>query len=73
MAALFDLGASVSIMPSSLYRKLSLQDLQPTDLVTQLADRSIKRPVGILDDVPIQVDKFIIPCDFIVLDKDENF
>jgi len=59
-------------MPSFLYKKLQLQDLQPTDLVLDLADRSIKRPMGILEDVPIQVDKFIIPCDFIVLDMDDT-
>jgi len=47
--------------------------LQPIDLVIQLADHSIKQPVGILQDVPVQVAKFIIPCDFIVLDMDENF
>jgi len=60
-------------MPFSFYRKLQLQDFQPTDLVIQLADRSIKRPMGILEDVPVQVGKFIIPSDFIVLDIDENF
>ena len=71
--ALYDLGASVSIMPSFLYRKLQLQNLQPINLVIQLADYSIKRPVGILEDVPVHVGKFIIPCDFIILDMDENF
>ena len=60
-------------MPFSFYRKLQLQDLQPTDLVIQLAERSVKRPVGILEDVPVQVGKFIIPCDFIILDMDEIF
>ena len=71
--ALCNLEASVSIMSFSFYRKLQLQDLQSTDLVIQLADRSVKRPVGVLEDVPVQVDKFIIPCDFIILDMDENF
>jgi len=70
---LCDLGASVSIMSFSFYRELQLQELQPTDLIIQLADSSIKPPVGILKDVPIQVGRFIIPCDFIVLDMDENF
>jgi len=65
--------ALVNIMPFSFYRKLQLQDLEPTDLVIQLVGRSIKRPVGILEDVPVQVDKFIIPYDFIVIDMDENF
>ena len=42
-------------------------------MTIQLADYSIRQPVGILEDVPIQVGKFLIPCDFIVLDMDEDF
>ena len=70
---LYDLGASVGIMSSLFYRKFQLQDLQPTDLVIQLTDRSIKQPMGILEDILVHVGKFIISCDFIVLDMDENF
>ena len=71
--ALCDLGASVSLMPLSLCQKLQLRDLKPTSMTIQLADCSIRQPVGILEDVPIQVGKFLIPCDFIVLDMDEDF
>ena len=59
-------------MPLSLCTKLQLLDLLPTIMIIQLADRSVKRSVGILEDVPVQVGKFVIPCDFIVMDMDEN-
>ena len=42
-------------------------------MTIQLSDYSIRQPVGILEDVLIQVGKFLIPCDFIVLDMDEDF
>jgi len=70
--AFCDLGADVSLMPLSLCTKLQLLDLLPTIMIIQLADRSVKRSVGILEDVPVQVGKFVIPCDFIVMDMDEN-
>ncbi|XP_020263045.1 uncharacterized protein LOC109839026 [Asparagus officinalis] len=53
--ALCDLGASVSLMPLSICNKLQMGDLKPTTISLQLADRSVKHPVGILEDVPIQV------------------
>ena len=67
------MGASISLMPLSLYKKLQLRDLTPTSLTIQLADCSNRQPIGILDDVPIQMGKFLIPCDFIVLAMDEDF
>ena len=65
--ALCDLGASVSIMPLPLFKKLQLQDLQPIGLTVQFVDHSIRRPVSILEDVSVQMGKFVIPCDFIVM------
>ncbi|CAJ2636204.1 unnamed protein product [Trifolium pratense] len=50
--ALCDLGASVSLMPLSISKKLNLNDLKPTRMSLQLADRSIKHPVGILENIP---------------------
>ncbi|XP_020250475.1 uncharacterized protein LOC109827866 [Asparagus officinalis] len=70
--ALCDLGASVSLMPLSIYNKLQMGDLKPTTISLQLADRSVKRPVGILDDVPIQVGKFYILVDFVILEIEED-
>ncbi|XP_020254122.1 uncharacterized protein LOC109831194 [Asparagus officinalis] len=70
--ALCDLGASVSLMPLSICNKLQMGDLKPTTISLQLADRSVKRPVGILEDVPIQVGKFYIPVDFVILEIKED-
>ncbi|XP_024027051.1 uncharacterized protein LOC112093226 [Morus notabilis] len=66
--ALLDLGSSVNLMPYSVYSQLSLREIKPTSVVLQLADRSIKRPQGIVEDVLLQVDKFYYPLDFLVLD-----
>ncbi|XP_052197344.1 uncharacterized protein LOC127804512 [Diospyros lotus] len=66
--ALLDLGASVNLLPFSVYQQLGLGELKPTRVTLQLADRSIKVPRGIVEDVLIQVDKFYFPVDFIVLD-----
>ncbi|XP_057248036.1 uncharacterized protein LOC104885048 [Beta vulgaris subsp. vulgaris] len=70
--ALCDLGASVSLMPLSICKKLGLHNIKSTTVSFQLADRSIKYPIGILKNVLIKVDKFIIPVDFIILDMDED-
>ena len=59
-------------MSLSLYKKLKLLDLKPTTLIIRLADRTLRRPAGILDDAPIRVGKFIILCDFIIMDMDDN-
>ena len=68
--ALLDLGAGVNLLPHSVYLKLGLGELKPTTMVLQLADRSVKKPRGIIEDVIIQVDKFYFLVDFIVLDTD---
>ena len=70
--ALCDLGARVSLMPLSLSRTLRLPDLKTTNLTIMLAYHSIRYHAGMLEDIPIQLVKFIIPCDFIVLDMDDN-
>jgi len=60
-------------MPLSLCKKLQLRDLTPTSLTIQLADCSTRKLVGIMEDVLVQVGKFLVPCDFIVLDMDKDF
>ncbi|XP_021754407.1 uncharacterized protein LOC110719725 [Chenopodium quinoa] len=70
--ALCDLGASVSIMPYSVFKKLKLGELIPTNMTLQLADRSIKFPKGIVEDVPLKIGEFTIPVDFIVLEITED-
>ena len=66
--ALLDLGASVNLMPYSIYLRLGLGDIKPTSVVLQLADRSVKKPRGIIEDVLVQIDKFYYPVDFLILD-----
>ena len=68
--ALLDLGASVNLLPYSMYKKLGLGELKPTSITLSLADRSIKIPKGIKEDVLIQVDKFYYPVDFVVFDTE---
>jgi hypothetical protein len=68
--ALLDLGAGVNLLPYSVYQQLGLGELKPTTVILQLADRSIKKPRGIIEDVIIKVDKFFFPVDFIVLDTE---
>ncbi|XP_021849286.2 uncharacterized protein [Spinacia oleracea] len=70
--ALCDLGASISLMPYSVFTKLEVVDLVPTNIILQLADRSVKYPIGKIKDVPLRVGKFVIPVDFVVLDIDED-
>eukprot|EP00257_Ricinus_communis_P023468 XP_015583461.1 uncharacterized protein LOC107262405 [Ricinus communis] len=70
--ALFDLGASVSLMPLSICKKLQMGELKPTRISLQLADRSVKFPLGILKDVPLRVRKLFIPCDFVVMEMEED-
>ncbi|XP_074342337.1 uncharacterized protein LOC141679861 [Apium graveolens] len=69
---LCDLGASVSLMPLSIYKRLGLGELKKTRIALQLADRSIKYPLGVLEDVLVKVDRFVIPCDFVVLEMSED-
>ena len=68
--ALLDLGASVNLLPYSMYRQLGLGELKPTSITLSLADKSIKIPKGTVEDVLIQVDKFYYPVDFVVLDTE---
>ncbi|KAL0416226.1 UNVERIFIED_CONTAM: hypothetical protein Slati_3454500 [Sesamum latifolium] len=70
--ALCDLGASINLMPYSIFVKLGMHELTPTIVTLQLADRSIKYPRGIIEDVLVKVGKFVIPVDFVVLDMEED-
>ena len=68
--ALLDLGASVNLLPFSMYKQLGLGELKPTTITLSLVDKSIKIPKGTVEDVLIQVDKFYYPVDFVVLDTE---
>ncbi|RVW13032.1 hypothetical protein CK203_103633 [Vitis vinifera] len=66
--ALLDLGASVNLLPYSVYNQLGLGELNPTSITLSLVDGSVKIPRGIIEDVLVQVDNFYYLVDFVVLD-----
>ena len=68
--ALLDLGASVNLLPYSMYKQLGLGELKPTNITLSLADRSVKIPKGIVEDVLVKIDKFYYPVNFVVLDTE---
>ncbi|GJU62363.1 reverse transcriptase domain-containing protein [Tanacetum coccineum] len=70
--ALADLGASINLMPYSLYAKLSLETLKPTKMSVRLVDRSFQYPVGIAKNMLVEVGKFTFPADFIILEMEED-
>ncbi|CAN6583732.1 unnamed protein product [Malus baccata var. baccata] len=70
--ALCDLGASINLMPYSVYESLNLGDLKETKVVIQLADRSNRYPKGLLEDVLVQVNELIFPADFFVLEMEHD-
>nr|GEZ62278.1 reverse transcriptase domain-containing protein [Tanacetum cinerariifolium] len=70
--ALANLGASINLMPLSMWNKLSLPELTPILMTLKLADRSISRPIGVAEDVFVKVGKFHFLADFVVIDFDAD-
>nr|GEU84473.1 reverse transcriptase domain-containing protein [Tanacetum cinerariifolium] len=70
--ALADLGASINLMPFSMWKRLSLPDLTPTCMTLELADRSISRLVGVAEDVYVKEGSFHFLADFVVVDFDAD-
>ena len=70
--ALCDSGASINLMPLSVAKQLSLGELIPTTITLQMADRSMVKPEGVLEDVLVTVGKFVFPVDFIVLEMETD-
>nr|GEX79186.1 reverse transcriptase domain-containing protein [Tanacetum cinerariifolium] len=66
--ALADLGASINLIPLSIWKKLKLPTLNDTKMVLELADRTISKPTGVAENVFVKVGKFYFPADFVVLD-----
>ncbi|XP_074311785.1 uncharacterized protein LOC141647475 [Silene latifolia] len=69
--ALCDLGASISLMPHKIFKKLKDYELLPTRVSLQLADRLVRYPISLVEDVPLKVGKLEFPCDFYVMDIPE--
>lgn len=71
---MFDLGASINVMPWFVYEQLGIGPLKTTGVVIQLADRSHSYPSGVVDkDVLVWVNHLIFPVDFYVLNMEDNF
>nr|GFC54364.1 reverse transcriptase domain-containing protein [Tanacetum cinerariifolium] len=66
--ALADLGASINLMPLSVWKELSLPELTPTCMTLELADRSVSKSIGIAKDVKVKVGMFHFPADFVLVD-----
>jgi len=62
--ALCDLGASVSVMPKTVFDKLDYSMLTPTTMFLQLADQSVRYPAGIAENIPVKIYDFFVPVDF---------
>ncbi|KAM2270608.1 hypothetical protein ACFXTI_038042 [Malus domestica] len=70
--AMLDLGASINVMPYSIYASMNLGELKNDGVIIQLADRSNAYPEGVLEDVLVQVDNLIFPADFYVLEMEDS-
>nr|XP_025635993.1 uncharacterized protein LOC112730098 [Arachis hypogaea] len=70
--ALCDFGSSINLMPLSMMRKLSIEEVKPIRMTLQLADKSMVISNGVVENLLVKVDKFIFPADFVILDLDEE-
>nr|XP_025661307.1 uncharacterized protein LOC112756916 [Arachis hypogaea] len=70
--ALCDLRASINLMPLSLMKQLAIEELRPTRMSLQMADRSLKIPNGVVENLLVKVGEFIFPADFVILDMEEE-
>ena len=70
--ALCDLGASISVMPKHVYDSLSLEPLNKTNIVIQLANHSFVYPLGVIEDFLVKIDSLVIPYDFYIIDMEND-
>ncbi|XP_015954886.1 uncharacterized protein LOC107479251 [Arachis duranensis] len=70
--ASYDLGSSINLMPLSMMRRLSIEEVKPTRMSLQLADRSLIRPNRVVENLLVKVKKFIFPAEFVILDLNEE-
>ncbi|XP_070045587.1 uncharacterized protein [Nicotiana tomentosiformis] len=71
--ALCDLGASINLMPNSMFKMFMIGKPIPTSMRLQMAERTMKRLLGIIDDVLVRVDKLILSADFVILDCEVDY
>ena len=70
--ALIDFGANINLMPLSMCRRMGELEIMPTRMTLQLANRSITRPYGVIEDILVRVKHFFFPADFVVMDIEED-
>ena len=70
--AMLDLGASINVMPYSVYCDLNLGPMNRTGVIIKLADRSKTRPVGVVEDILVQVNKLIFSADFFIMKTEDD-
>ncbi|XP_057791014.1 uncharacterized protein LOC131008136 [Salvia miltiorrhiza] len=70
-SGMLDLGARINLMSYSIFKQLELGDLKPTRMCLQLADRSVRYPRGVIEDILVRVGGLIVPVDFVVLEIGE--
>ncbi|XP_070057424.1 uncharacterized protein [Nicotiana tomentosiformis] len=66
--SLCDLGKSINLIPYSVFKTLGIGQPRPTSMRLQMTDRTMKRPLRVIEDVLVRVEKFILPVDFVILD-----
>ncbi|XP_015940280.1 uncharacterized protein LOC107465819 [Arachis duranensis] len=71
-SGLCDLGASINLMPLSLMKKLQINELTPTNVILQLADKTQKQAIGVVKNVLVKVGNYFIPINFAVLEMEES-
>ncbi|XP_015962929.1 uncharacterized protein LOC107486871 [Arachis duranensis] len=67
-----DLGASINVMPLTLIKRLQLNEVRSTDVIIQLADKTQKQAVGVVENVLVKVGNYFFPTDFVILDMEER-
>ncbi|XP_070031924.1 uncharacterized protein [Nicotiana tomentosiformis] len=71
--ALCDLMESINLMPYLIFKTLGIGQPMPTSMRLQMADRTMKRPLGVIEDVLVRFDKLVLPMDFVILDCEVNY
>ncbi|GJX93927.1 reverse transcriptase domain-containing protein [Tanacetum coccineum] len=67
-----DVGAGINMMPKTLFEHLKLTNLKKTSMVVEMADMTNKAPLGIVENIPLKIDKFLFRSDFVVIDIPEG-
>ncbi|XP_070015655.1 uncharacterized protein [Nicotiana sylvestris] len=71
--ALCDIGVSINLMPYSVFKILGIGQPRPTSMRLQMVDRTMKRSLGVIEEVLVRADKFILPADFVIFDCDIDY